>query len=138
MSRRLGSADCLARSESSLSRPRRSRRRYAVPPPGRELPVAMVHITELNIYPVKGCRGIALNQARVTAAGFEHDREWLIVNAEGRFITQRERPQLARIETALTPDALILRKPNGADLSVPLDMTERAVEVTCWRDRCAA
>lgn len=98
----------------------------------------MVHITGLNVYPVKGCRGIALNQARVTVAGFAHDREWLIVNAEGRFITQRERPLLAQIETALTPDALILRKPLGADLRVPLDTTGAEVEVTCWRDRCAA
>lgn len=98
----------------------------------------MVHITGLNIYPVKGCRGIALNQARITSAGFEHDREWLIVNAENRFITQRERPQLAQIETALTRDALILRKPHGSDLSVPLDGTGREVEVICWRDRCAA
>ena len=98
----------------------------------------MPHITALNIYPVKSCRGIALKQARLTETGFEHDREWLVTTPEGRFLTQRERPRLAQIETALSGDQLVLRKPHGTDLALPLDMTGREVEVTCWNDRCAA
>jgi uncharacterized protein YcbX len=98
----------------------------------------MAHIAALNIYPVKACRGIALDRALVLATGFEHDREWLIVTSEGRFLTQREEPRLALIETALTPSTLELRVPNGASLQVPLGMTGERIEVTCWRDRCAA
>jgi uncharacterized protein YcbX len=98
----------------------------------------MPHITALNIYPVKSCRGIALTRARLTDAGFAHDREWLITTPEGKFLTQRERPLLAQIETALSGDQLVLRRPNGADLSLPLNMTGPEVEVTCWKDRCAA
>lgn len=98
----------------------------------------MVQITGLNIYPVKSCRGIALTQARLTETGFEHDREWLVITPEGRFLTQRERPQLAQIETALSNDQLILRKPNGADLSLPLNMIGPELEVTIWRDKAAA
>lgn len=95
-------------------------------------------ITALNIYPVKSCRGIALDRARVTAMGFEHDREWLIVRPDGTFVTQREEPRLALIETALQGTQLRLRTPEGAELRLPLDMQGREVEVTCWRDRCAA
>jgi len=98
----------------------------------------MVQITGLNIYPVKSCRGIALTQARLTETGFEHDREWLVITPEGRFLTQRERPQLAQVETALTDDQLVLRKPNGADLSLPLNLTGRGLEVTIWRDQVLA
>ncbi|WP_218043008.1 MOSC domain-containing protein [Steroidobacter gossypii] len=98
----------------------------------------MVQITGLNIYPVKSCRGIALTQARITETGFAHDREWLVVTPEYRFLTQRERPQLAQIETALTTDQLILRKPNGGDLALPLELTGPEVEVTIWRDKAAA
>ena len=98
----------------------------------------MPHITALNIYPVKSCRGIALTQARLTETGFEHDREWLVTTPEGRFLTQRERPLLAQIETALSNDQLVLRKPNGADLMLPLNMTGPEVEVTIWKDRSAA
>ncbi|HEY0681816.1 MAG TPA: MOSC N-terminal beta barrel domain-containing protein [Steroidobacter sp.] len=98
----------------------------------------MVQITGLNIYPVKSCRGIALTQARLTETGFEHDREWLVVTPEYRFLTQRERPQLAQVETAITADQLVLRKPNGADLALPLDLTGPEVEVTIWRDKAGA
>ncbi|WP_129642865.1 MOSC domain-containing protein [Peristeroidobacter agariperforans] len=98
----------------------------------------MVQITGLNIYPVKSCRGIALTQARLTETGFEHDREWLVITPEGRFLTQRERPQLAQVETALSNDRLVLRKPHGADLSLPLNLTGPELEVTIWRDKAAA
>ena len=104
----------------------------------------MIRITALNIYPVKGCRGVALDSARIAATGFEHDREWLIVRPDGRFMTQREEPRLALIETALvgTTDAgggtLRLRVPGGAELRLPLGLQGREVEVTCWKDSCAA
>jgi uncharacterized protein YcbX len=103
----------------------------------------MIRITGLNVYPVKGCRGIAVDSARVAAAGFEHDREWLITRPDGRFITQREEPRLALIETALiettpTVTALRLRIPGGSELRVAPTESGREVEVTIWKDSCAA
>jgi uncharacterized protein YcbX len=98
----------------------------------------MVQVTGLNIYPIKSCRGIAVTQARLTETGFEHDREWLVITPEGRFLTQRERPQLAQVETAIAGDRLVLRKPNGTDLSLPLNLTGPEREVTIWRDKAAA
>jgi uncharacterized protein len=98
----------------------------------------MIRIAAINIYPVKACRGIARERALVTATGFEHDREWLIVRPNGRFITQREEPRLASIETALTDEVLRLRVSPGRELTVPLAMQGTEVEVTCWRDQCAA
>lgn len=98
----------------------------------------MVQITGLNIYPVKSCRGIALTQARITETGFAHDREWLVVTPEYRFLTQRERPLLAQIETAIDGNQLVLRKPQGTELALPLDLTGPEVEVTIWRDKAAA
>jgi uncharacterized protein len=104
----------------------------------------MARITAINVYPIKGCRGIAAESARIAATGFEHDREWLITRPDGRFMTQREEPRLALIETALvdtqSPEggALRLRVPGGSELSMPLASRGREVEVTCWKDRCAA
>jgi uncharacterized protein YcbX len=98
----------------------------------------MIRITGLNVYPVKGCRGIAVDSARVAATGFEHDREWLITRPDGRFITQREEPRLALIETALLDTALRLRIPGGAELRVAPAAASREVEVTIWKDTCAA
>lgn len=38
---------------------------------------------ELTYYPVKGCAGIPLTQARVTADGLAHDRAYVIVDEAG-------------------------------------------------------
>jgi hypothetical protein len=95
-------------------------------------------IAALNVYPVKSCRGVALERARITATGFEHDREWLIVHRDGRFITQREEPRLALIETALTPQGLQLRAPGAGALLVPYHGLGAELEVVIWKDRSAA
>jgi uncharacterized protein len=97
----------------------------------------MASITALNIYPIKSCRGIALDEARVTERGFAHDREWLIVRPDGRFVTQRECARLALIVPSLTGDTLQISAP-GLALSLPLSSRGRSVEVVCWKDRCAA
>lgn len=100
----------------------------------------MITITALNIYPVKSCRGIALDRALITPTGFAHDREWLIVHPNGQFVTQREEPRLALIQTALDSETLTLTAPGMGVLTIPLktDAGGAAVEVIIWRDRCAA
>lgn len=98
----------------------------------------MITLAELYAYPVKSCRGIALERALLTAAGLEHDREWMVVTPEGRFLTQRESPRLALIVPRLEPDALTLTAPGRADLAVPLAGSGIVREVVVWRDRCRA
>ncbi len=98
----------------------------------------MITLAELHVYPVKSCRGIALEEARLTEAGLEHDREWMIVSPDGRFTTQRERPRLALVETRLTADALVLSAAAHGEVRVPFDLAGASREVTVWRDRCRA
>ena len=58
-------------------------------------------IAALFVYPLKGGRGIALDSARIAvtgvAAGGVADRQWMVVDAQGRFISQREIPELALV-----------------------------------------
>jgi uncharacterized protein YcbX len=103
---------------------------------GYRPPVAV--ITAINIYPVKSCRGTALTHALVTETGFQYDREWMIVRPDGRFLTQREEPRLAMIEPNLTAFALEFEAPDMDEIRVPLDHQGKAVEVTVWKDTCAA
>jgi uncharacterized protein YcbX len=98
----------------------------------------MATITALNIYPVKSCKGIALEHVPIATTGFAHDREWLIVRPNGQFITQRDNARLALITTALSDDALLLSAPDVGTLSVPFATSGASMEVTCWRDKCAA
>lgn len=79
----------------------------------------MVTLTGIFIYPVKSGRGIALSEARLGDRGLEHDRRFLIVDANGRFVTQRDDPTLALLSTAIVGDQLALSF-EGAQLRVPL------------------
>jgi hypothetical protein len=96
-------------------------------------------IAALHVYPVKSCRGLAPAEARLTAAGLEYDREWMIVTPDGRFLTQREEPRLATIAVALGDGALSLSAPGAGTVAVPLGPPAGApLEVTVWKDRCRA
>ena len=78
-----------------------------------------MRVSALFLYPVKSLRGCAVGRAAVDALGFVGDRRFLVVDAGGRFLTQRTLPRLALIATALSPDALTLSAPGGAPLEVP-------------------
>lgn len=95
-------------------------------------------ITALNIYPVKSCAGIAMTKAQLTPTGFEHDRQWLIVQPNGRFVTQREQPRLALIRPELSARSLTLRAPGQDALDVAIDHPGAAMQVQCWKDHCAS
>jgi len=95
-------------------------------------------ITALHIYPVKSCRGVSLQRAQLTRTGFEHDRQWLIVQPNGRFITQREHPRLALIEPEFVGGALSLRAPHLEPVQVSMDHDGVRMQVQIWKDQCAA
>ena len=98
----------------------------------------MITLAELYVYPVKSCRGVAVDEAVLLEAGFDHDREWMIVTPEGRFLTQREIPRLALVVPTLGPDHLSLAAPGLPDLVVPHAVRGESREVVVWRDRCRA
>jgi len=99
-------------------------------------------IAQLFLYPVKGCRGIEIERATLAATGLEvdgiGDREWVVVDAEGEFLSQRELPQMALIETRLTSTALRLKAPGMLQLEVPFASEGDVVNVTVWNDTVAA
>jgi uncharacterized protein YcbX len=77
-------------------------------------------VAGLFVYPVKGCAGTGLGEARLLARGLEHDRRWMIVTPAGRFLTQREQPALARILPVLGEGELTLRFPDRSELRLPI------------------
>ena len=59
-----------------------------------------MHVCELNIYPIKSLKGIPLQSSVVEKRGLELDRRWVIVDANGKFLTQRELPRMAKLRVA--------------------------------------
>jgi uncharacterized protein len=98
----------------------------------------MISVASLHVYPVKSCRGFEPTQVGVTDTGLDHDREWMVVTTDGRFLTQREEPRLALIGTAIDDARLRLTAPGGDALDVPLAFRGAATEVVVWRHRCIA
>ena len=95
-------------------------------------------LSGLFIYPVKSARGIAREHVRLTPLGLEWDRQWMIVDERGVFLTQRTHPQLARLVPRIEVDALVLMAPELSELRVPLEAAGEALEVRVWADRVRA
>jgi uncharacterized protein len=95
-------------------------------------------IAALHYYPLKSARGIELERALLTAAGFEDDRRWMLVTNAGRFITQRELPRLALLKPRMSPTALLLTAPQLPELSISLSHQGQRRAVTVWQDHCEA
>jgi uncharacterized protein YcbX len=92
-------------------------------------------VDEIRIHPVKALRGYTLPASDVAIWGLEHDRRWMVVQPDGRFLTQRELPAMARINAHATADALTLAMDGGdaLRLPVPTPPAERR-QVQVWRD----
>ena len=97
-------------------------------------------LNQINIYPIKSCRGIQLKSAQVTPKGFPWDREFMWVDAQGKFITQRQYPLLATIEVKIDGETLTLSTDNSAitPFSFSPTLEGREITVEVWRDRTIA
>ncbi len=99
-------------------------------------------IDALWLYPIKGCRGFRVPRATLAQTGLEvsgiGDREWVVVDERGEFLSQRELPKMALIETRLTGESLRVRAPGMLQLDVPFASEGEVLRVKVWNDEVAA
>ncbi|MYM63135.1 MOSC domain-containing protein [Pseudomaricurvus sp. HS19] len=97
-----------------------------------------IHIEQLYIYPVKSLRGIAVNNWPVTPQGLLYDRQWMLVMPNGRFVSQRQLPQMALIDTALEDGSLLLSRDGHGQVSLPLSPSAEGLvrPAAVWDDNC--
>lgn len=100
--------------------------------------MTQIFIKGLYIYPIKSCAGIALDQAQLTPRGLAQDRRWMLVNAQGRFVTQREQGRMALIKPVLHQAGVQVTAPDMPLLTVAGTAQERPVTVTIWNEPCIA
>lgn len=82
------------------------------------------YVSALNVFPVKSCKGMPLNSAEVTNLGIKHDRQFVLVNKFGTFMTLRRYPKLVLINQKITEDKIVLQVDEMPLLKLPLFMTE--------------
>lgn len=95
-------------------------------------------IAQLFVYPVKSCAGVEVDEVLLTETGLEFDRAWMVVDAAGEFVTQRELPRMALIRPQLKHSEMVLRAPGMLALHVAFDRVEKPVRVKIRRDDIAA
>jgi uncharacterized protein YcbX len=75
----------------------------------------MAVLTELFLYPIKSCAGIAVREATLAVDGLSahgvHDREWMVVGDDGQFLTQREFPCMAVVTPRVNGQVLEVSAP---------------------------
>ncbi len=91
-------------------------------------------VTALYHYPIKSAGAIALSEAEITPRGIEHDRRWMVVDSEGRFLTQRSHPRLARVAVFVRLDGLRMETEGEAPCSVSTISTDAPRQVVVWDD----
>ena len=98
-----------------------------------------ITLSAINVYPVKGLKGIALESAQCTDRGLRHDRRWMVVDPEGVFLSQRSHPLMATVWTDLTDSALALSAPDEEGVEVPLEPPPAPpMKVQVWNSICDA
>jgi uncharacterized protein YcbX len=97
----------------------------------------MPTITDLFVYPVKSCAGVRMKEVSIVPTGFAFDRNWMVVDADGNFVTQREHPALALVKPALN-GGIILTAPDMEPLHVAANGSGEPVAITLFGETCAA
>jgi hypothetical protein len=101
-------------------------------------PDVTAHIARLFVYPVKSCAGVELRESVLTDTGLDLDRAWMVVDANGEFVSQRELPRMALIQPQLKFHDVVLRAPGMLALHLSIDAVEEPVKVRCWNDEVDA
>jgi uncharacterized protein len=102
----------------------------------------MLRIASVHVYPVKGLRGDDLRSAVVEPWGLAGDRRFMLINRDGRFLTQRDHPMLTQAFAGYLPDGGLRVQPTARtglpELVVPLPTGGELVEVRVWRSTLPA
>ena len=101
-----------------------------------------VTIASLHVYPIKSCAGLSLAQTDLAATGFAHDRQWMLIDDQHEFLSQREHARMALIRPALGDGGgWTVTAPGCAPLVLPAVAAGEALRVRVWDDAvdaCAA
>lgn len=97
-----------------------------------------MRLSDLYLYPIKSSAPLEMQTAVVEPRGLQHDRRWMVVDADDRFLTGRELPRLTLVRAQPMPTGLSLDAPGMPSLFVPFPQTEATVSVNVWKNEVAA
>jgi uncharacterized protein YcbX len=94
----------------------------------------MPSVSALHVYPIKSCRGLEMKAVRFDHLGPPYDRRFMLVDEDGRFLTQRELPRLALVEPRLGPTSLQVSAPLMPMLKVAMTQRDaKRIKASIWK-----
>ena len=91
-------------------------------------------VARLYVYPIKSCSGTEVQESVLTASGLAMDRAFMLVDAHGDFVSQRDLPRMALIQPQGTAPDLTLSAPAMQTIRIALAATDRQVRARVWND----
>ena len=95
-------------------------------------------VSGLWLYPLKSARGIKQHSVTTCHRGFAGDRDWMIVDDRGRFVSQRTCPAMAMLSAIPVSSGLQLDYPGKGGVHVPFPLQPPDAEVQVWEDHVRA
>ncbi|SBS31319.1 MOSC domain protein [Marinomonas aquimarina] len=94
-------------------------------------------VSELAIYPLKSCKAVTLQSAKVNLSGLEFDRRYMLIDEQGMFVTARNHPTLTLIEANIAQDKLLVSHPDQAKgiTLQPANFSCRYADTEIWENK---
>ncbi len=99
----------------------------------------MMRVSSLHVYPLKSTAAIDREMFEIEARGLRHDRRWMAIDPDGRFVTGRQHGEMVLIRADPEGDGLRLSAPGMPDqhVLVPPSDAPRTL-ATVWGDEMDA
>ena len=95
-------------------------------------------LDKICVFPVKSCGGFEVDEWHITSEGLEYDREWMLVDQGGRFVSQKAEPNLSLISTRIEDRILAISAPSMPVLSINIDeLPEEELDLQVCGDVCS-
>jgi uncharacterized protein len=92
----------------------------------------MPKIASLFVYPIKSCAAVRMKEVAIVPTGFAFDRNWMVVDAQGAFVTQREHPKLALVKPEFANGGMILSAPGMNPLHLSANGGGASITITLF------
>lgn len=98
-------------------------------------------VKSFHIYPIKSLGGQKVKNPKVTLSGFEYDRQWMLVNQDGDFQTQRSFPKMAQLAAKVTRGRVTCYEKKNPENKISFKASEaldETLKVNIWSDKLKA
>lgn len=98
-------------------------------------------VKSFHIYPIKSLGGQKIKSPTATLSGFEYDRQWMLVDKEGTFQTQRSFPRMAQLAAKVSRDRVTCYEKSNPDNKVSFkadEILDETLKVNIWKDKLKA